>query len=840
MTSNQAISRHKGYILAFFCILASIVVSQAQPSVSQTPFITHILDDPSTFEVDLFLRGTWNGESIQFFIQYNEETNVSSLDSNDIEFIGLSGDATGKMIPVSFVESAPFFGGQTRATYEVGPFDATANGTYAFRLKVNEVHDGGDPPTSIPEREFFQFVQDISEPVGGVSDIFFSYAYDNEGNLTYGVQGDFGLEYRDLGIYYDQEVDWESIDINDISIVGIDGDALGHTYPISVEGSSFFELSKVQFVASLRFGPLQVEHNGTYAVRLAPNEVFVKGDPPTALEGQDIFTFVQNVTNPFQAIFEGRAFLETGTPKFEDDGWETDPGLDLNFLIEAPIRNGYGYHRISFTKSIVGNKPTGYESTLVDVVEALDGNAGSGGFHVTGDHSLIFPVGAAIKVSESNGYDGTYTVSSVNISANVTQLGVEEAVPASGTGGKLARAYTANVTIDGEEIPVSISGVESQTFQQLIFQLNAILGDRGYAAIPFETSLYVESPSYGSSSTVVITEPGGINSLFSNLPDYHFQESVPGSDEFYSLFQNEFYSEGNLEQDIGRFQFTLVEPGIYRIRVWAEEVFDVNLQETLWLPPDPEWIVQALGDPTRIGSPKDYLMYVRVVRNPPRQVVVLNFPFIEATASPDAFTANDDFATAPGTADRIKINVLANDIVEDGVTKDQLVVIDISTPIAGGRVAFQDSNVTYWPPKNFIGTDKFTYTLTDGISGTDTAMVSVSVRESPVPDGQRAMLNLLLQLFGSSTGGNFIFEFFNKHISEFDYIIMDQGEDPVAAKANDKVPSSRLQVGGTADTQARWNAILDMAEPGITATLAGQGDSIMVTQELVDILMATN
>ncbi|MCZ6674777.1 MAG: Ig-like domain-containing protein, partial [Verrucomicrobia bacterium] len=201
------------------------------------------------------------------------------------------------------------------------------------------------------------------------------------------------------------------------------------------------------------------------------------------------------------------------------------------------------------------------------------------------------------------------------------------------------------------------------------------------------------------------------------------------------------------------------------------------------------------------------------------------------------FAANDDFATIPVTSNRTKINVLANDSVTGGGSKEQLVITDISTPTAGGRVSFQGSDVTYWPPPDFLGIDTFVYTMTDGFSGTDTATVSVSVNESPVSNQRRALLNLFLKLFGSSQGGGAIFALFNNHMNEINYIILDQDGGSVAPKANGKSPLSRLQVGGTADTQARLNALLDLAEPGFVAVVTGQGDSVMVTQELVDQLM---
>lgn len=201
------------------------------------------------------------------------------------------------------------------------------------------------------------------------------------------------------------------------------------------------------------------------------------------------------------------------------------------------------------------------------------------------------------------------------------------------------------------------------------------------------------------------------------------------------------------------------------------------------------------------------------------------------------FFANPDFATVPITVDRARINVLANDSVSPGRSKDNLIITGISTPTEGGTISYQGTDVFYTPPADFVGTDSFEYTMTDGFSGSATTLVEVIVTNSPVPDGQRALLNMLLRLFGGSRGGSAVFEFWNNHISEFDYLILNQDEGSVSPKAKGQVSLSRRHNGGTAETEANWKAILNMAEAGIAATLAGQGDSLVVTQEFVDLLM---
>jgi len=97
--------------------------------------------------------------------------------------------------------------------------------------------------------------------------------------------------------------------------------------------------------------------------------------------------------------------------------------------------------------------------------------------------------------------------------------------------------------------------------------------------------------------------------------------------------------------------------------------------------------------------------------------------------------ARDDAATTDEDTP-VDIHVLANDSDPDG---DALTVSDYdSASTQGGTVTCTAAGVcTYTPPRDFHGTDTFTYTASDGHGGTDTATVTITV--NPVNDPPRAV-----------------------------------------------------------------------------------------------------
>ena len=96
----------------------------------------------------------------------------------------------------------------------------------------------------------------------------------------------------------------------------------------------------------------------------------------------------------------------------------------------------------------------------------------------------------------------------------------------------------------------------------------------------------------------------------------------------------------------------------------------------------------------------------------------------------EAPTAVDDALTL-GDAMSVIVNVLANDT---DVENDTLTITSTTQGANGSVLINPDSTVTYIPNPGFVGNDSFTYTVSDGIDGFDTATVNVTVQPVSIFD----------------------------------------------------------------------------------------------------------
>jgi len=96
---------------------------------------------------------------------------------------------------------------------------------------------------------------------------------------------------------------------------------------------------------------------------------------------------------------------------------------------------------------------------------------------------------------------------------------------------------------------------------------------------------------------------------------------------------------------------------------------------------------------------------------------------VTVTNVEDPPDAVDDNATLAEDSGANSINVLSNDTDVDG---DSLTVTAV-TQGTHGSVANNGSSVSYTPAHDYFGSDSFTYTISDGHGGSDTATVHVTV-----------------------------------------------------------------------------------------------------------------
>jgi large repetitive protein len=91
--------------------------------------------------------------------------------------------------------------------------------------------------------------------------------------------------------------------------------------------------------------------------------------------------------------------------------------------------------------------------------------------------------------------------------------------------------------------------------------------------------------------------------------------------------------------------------------------------------------------------------------------------------------ARDDTPTTPKNT-RICVNVLVNDTDVDNQT---LTINSVTNPLHGSAV-IENNQICYNPGTDYVGSDTFSYSISDGAGGVDTAVVTVSVTNTqPIP-----------------------------------------------------------------------------------------------------------
>jgi hypothetical protein len=156
----------------------------------------------------------------------------------------------------------------------------------------------------------------------------------------------------------------------------------------------------------------------------------------------------------------------------------------------------------------------------------------------------------------------------------------------------------------------------------------------------------------------------------------------------------------------------------------------------------------------------------------------------------------------------VRVSVLGNDTDGDA---DPLSVTAAGDPANGSVVVNSDGTITYTPDTGFVGTDSFTYTISDGRGGQDTATVTVTVAPTPEPD--------------PNTVPNAV----------DDTARLTEGKDQIVIDVlgNDRIPSgSALTI--TITEEPKHGHVVINADGTITYTATGNGDSDQFTYRVCD------
>jgi hypothetical protein len=143
--------------------------------------------------------------------------------------------------------------------------------------------------------------------------------------------------------------------------------------------------------------------------------------------------------------------------------------------------------------------------------------------------------------------------------------------------------------------------------------------------------------------------------------------------------------------------------------------------------------------------------------------------------------AEDDFAETFESTE-VSIDVLANDFDPNG---NALTVTAVSDPANGTAVVEVDQTVDYTPDSGFVGTDEFTYTISDGNGETDTATVTVEVQAGPPP-----ALDPVDDVATTNQGESVL----------IDVLANDEGLAPLRVIAVTDPPNGTSTIAGTGET----------------------------------------
>ncbi|VAW33363.1 T1SS secreted agglutinin (RTX), partial [hydrothermal vent metagenome] len=201
------------------------------------------------------------------------------------------------------------------------------------------------------------------------------------------------------------------------------------------------------------------------------------------------------------------------------------------------------------------------------------------------------------------------------------------------------------------------------------------------------------------------------------------------------------------------------------------------------------------------GLTSDTLYYWGVVASNvtgDTQSTTRSFTTLHVNTPPTAVDDSDSVVEDSGTT---QIDVLANDTDPD--SGDTLSISAVGATDNGGTAVSNAGQIDYTPALNFVGTEVFTYTISDGSSGNDTATVTVTVTDNPTNDPPTA-------------------------VNDSDSVVEDSGTTQIDVLANDSDPDAgdTLSISAVGATDNGGTAVSNAGQIDYTPALNFVGTEV--------------
>ena len=112
----------------------------------------------------------------------------------------------------------------------------------------------------------------------------------------------------------------------------------------------------------------------------------------------------------------------------------------------------------------------------------------------------------------------------------------------------------------------------------------------------------------------------------------------------------------------------------------------------------------------------------------------------ERTGARDLETNDDAFTVGAGSSGN-RLEILANDGVKPAGTLNWTIQAIDPAPDQGGNGVISGGTILYTPAPGFVGTETFSYAVSDGIGGTGSALVTVKVGDLPLSEDRFVALS---------------------------------------------------------------------------------------------------